>query len=489
MVVGLGAGKTVESVPRSIQTIDVMELEPEVIRANLALASQRGRDPFRDPRVRVHLNDARSALLLTGRRFDAVVSQPSHPWTAGAAHLFTREFFELVRDRLSEDGVFVLWMGQAFVDEPLLRSLLATLRSVFPHVEVYDPRPGGSLLFVSALRPLGLAEAGARAIAAEPQAWAAQGVLGPQDFLAARVQDEEGVRRVAEGAPVNTDRYNLLQTGSPLILKNALNAPGTDRVFAPYDPMRREATGPDAVRFVQRFVKDGRLPRARRVAGAMAPGIPRRVAEALIDVAAGARPRGEAALVAVLREAPGDRGALHALMAARMETLAKGEGAPGLSALIAADPLASAVLEGWRLARAGRIAEVRGLEPVLAGAVRHEPLHEPALRLRINWRLASGEPARAREAMALLDTFMAEAAKAPDALLRARVAAAAADPPAVYASLVEIADLGAYISDYQQIAREGLKVLEDVERASGRPAPAGLRERLVRGSGEAEPVP
>lgn len=485
MVVGLGAGKTVENVPPSVASIDVVELEPEVVRANRALSGRRGRDPFVDPRVHVRLNDARSALLLTGRRFDAIVSQPSHPWTAGAAHLFTRDFFELVRDRLSDDGVFVLWMGQLFVDEPLLRSLLATLRAVFPHVEVYDPRPGGSLLFVSAVRPLRMEESAARAIAAAPSQWAAQGVVSAEDVLAARVQDEDGVARVAEGAPVNTDRRNLLQTRSPRILRSALGPAGADRVFAPFDPIRSAAADPArGARLVQRFVRDGRLPRARRAAAAMPDGVLRGVAQATIDVASGARPRGEAALLALVRQAPGNPAPVQALLAARAEALAGGSDPDGLLPRIAADPLASAVLSGLRLARAGRLAEVEALEPVLAAAVRHEPLQETALRLRIGWRLASGRPERAREGLALLDALMAEAAKANDALLRARLAGVAGDRSAAYASLVEIADLGVYVSDYQRVAREGLTLLDELERAGGPPPPAGLRERLVRGSGE-----
>jgi spermidine synthase len=485
MVVGLGAGKTVESVPRSIETIDVVELEPEIVHANRALSARRGRDPFQDPRVHVHLNDARSALLLTNRRFDAVVSQPSHPWTAGAAHLYTREFFELVRDRLEGDGVFVLWMGQAFVDEHLLRSLLATLRSVFPHVEAYDPRPGGSLLFLSAMSPLRTAEHAPRAIAAEPGLWAAQGVLGGPDLLAARVQDEDGVARVSDGAPVNTDGDNLLQTRSPRILGSALGHAGADRVFAPFDPIRREAAGPEGPRLVRRFLRDGRLPRARRTAAALPPGLSRRVAHALIDVASGTRARGEAALLSLVREAPGESEPRHALMVVRGDALTNGDDPDGLLPAIAADPLAAAVLEGWRRSRGGRLGQVRDLEDALALAHRHDPLHEPALRLRIGWRMASGEPARAREAITLLDTFMAEAGKAPDALLRARLAGAAGEPTTVYASLLEIADLGTYVSDYQQVARDGLALLDAVERSSGTRAPDGLRERLIRGSGEA----
>ena len=53
MIVGLGAGKTAENVPPSIETIDVVELEPEIVHANRALAGRRGRDPLADPRVLV----------------------------------------------------------------------------------------------------------------------------------------------------------------------------------------------------------------------------------------------------------------------------------------------------------------------------------------------------------------------------------------------------------------------------------------------------
>ena len=55
--------------------------------------------------------------MLTDLRYGAIVSQPSHPWTAGASHLYTRDFFEQVRGRLAPGGVFVQWMGLQFVDE------------------------------------------------------------------------------------------------------------------------------------------------------------------------------------------------------------------------------------------------------------------------------------------------------------------------------------------------------------------------------------
>ena len=125
---------------------------------------------------------------------------------------------------------------------------------------------------------------------------------------------------------------------------------------------------------------------------------------------------------------------------------------------------------------------MRDLETDLAAVVTPRPLYEPALRLRIGWRLASGDRDRAREAITLLDTFMADYGTPSHALLRARLALAAGEAPTAYASLLEIADLGLYVSDYQQTAREGLALLEEVQATSGLAAPDGLRERLLRAS-------
>lgn len=87
LIIGLGGGLSIEAVPSSIESIHVIELEREVVQAHHALETLRGFSPISDPRVQVVVNDARGALMLTDARFDAIVSQPSHPWTAGASHL------------------------------------------------------------------------------------------------------------------------------------------------------------------------------------------------------------------------------------------------------------------------------------------------------------------------------------------------------------------------------------------------------------------
>ncbi len=187
LVVGYGGGIVIDGIPPSVDAVDVIELEPEVIEANRALRSIRKRDPLADPRVHIVLNDARGALALTDKRYDAVVSQPSHPWTAGASHLYTREFMQQVAAHLNPDGVFIQWMNISFLDEALLRSLSATLLDVFKELRIYRPDPN-TLVFLASNGALRAEEDITRTratIAAAPSHYARYGIEVPEDLLVA----------------------------------------------------------------------------------------------------------------------------------------------------------------------------------------------------------------------------------------------------------------------------------------------------------------
>ncbi len=211
LVVGLGGGGTLELLPRSFERVDVVEIEAEMLRANRFLASARALDPLADPRVAIAINDVRGALLLSERRFDAVVSQPSHPWTEGASHLYTRDFFALVKQRLAPGGILVQWVGTSFLDEGLLRSALATLLSVFAHVQVYLPYPYGEVYFAASDAALDWKASARRFVAAAPEDAARFGVAGPEDLLVALRLDEAAARELARGAPLIRDDHNLFQ--------------------------------------------------------------------------------------------------------------------------------------------------------------------------------------------------------------------------------------------------------------------------------------
>ena len=241
LVVGYGGGVVIEGAPPSVRNIDVIELEPKVIEANRHIAALRRRDPLSDPRVNVILNDARGALRLTTRRYDAIVSQPSHPWTAGASHLYTREFMELAHDHLNPGGVFVQWMNVIFMDEELIRSLTATLLSVFPEVRVYRADPN-TIVFLASDAPLDLETklvATGLPLREAPLHYARFGINNAEDLVTALVLDTDGARRLALGARLITDDDNRIATSSVFEMDRGMTGESSGRVLAAYDPWQR----------------------------------------------------------------------------------------------------------------------------------------------------------------------------------------------------------------------------------------------------------
>jgi hypothetical protein len=489
LVVGLGGGSTIENLPPSIQDVEVVELEPQVVAANRSVASLRRTDPLADPRVRVRMDDARSALRLTGRRFDAIVSQPSHPWTGGAANLFTREFYGMVRDRLTPGGVFVQWMGLGFVDEPLLRSLVATVTASFGHVELYQPPPGASVFLVASEAPIGVESGAAAALAAGREAFADIGVLDREDILATRVLDEEGCGDFGRGAPVNTDSRNLLQTGSPRAFRQHLRLADTARIFAKHDTLRHPPADADRLYLVRRLLEERAVPRALRLAVGLHNEAERRAAFALIDLASGHADRGRVTLVSMLPRRPlgavdlldevepstASREARFALLLIVREAALSPEVPSGFRQWAASDPTASALIAAWQRIAAGDPAGVEALEPQLAVLDPRHPVFRPASHLRAVWREATKDPARAREAISILDPVIASRADIPDLLLRARLGNLAGDGSLVVASLWGLVET-VEGRNLASVAREALGVL-DASKFQG-PSATALRARL-----------
>ena len=103
--------------------------------------------------MNVIIADAREVLQTTPKRYDVVFSEPSNPYRAGIASLYTQEFYQQVAERLTDGGVFVQWLQAYEVDAQTVRTVYATLDSVFPHVETWEGRTD-DLLLVCSNRPI-----------------------------------------------------------------------------------------------------------------------------------------------------------------------------------------------------------------------------------------------------------------------------------------------------------------------------------------------
>jgi predicted membrane-bound spermidine synthase len=437
LVVGLGGGSVLESVPSSVGSIDVIELEPEVLNANQRMAAERAIDPLTDARVRVHIGDARGVLQLTRKRYDAIISQPSHPWTAGASHLYTREFFAMVRSRLKSDGVFVQWIGLKFVDEALLRSLVATLVSVFPHVEIYQPGAAAGLLFAASGEPLAILENAGRALRTAPEDFAPFGVHRVEDLAAVRVLDDSGTRALAEGAALNTDDHNLLASRSSRLGDAVLDSDSFRMLWKDHDPLLTEMDGLDRFALIRKLTAINATERATALTFSEDKAV-EETGLGWIEVGLARPNRAARHFVRALKLAPASSDVLAGLVAVRPFAFEEGKSFAGVSARDLDERLV-ALIAARRQAAAGEWDAVAALDAELGGIRPGEALFEEASRLRIHWRLVAEDAEVAAEAQAIAETLLSRNWGSQDALLRARAAVAAGRPVAAWGALSRIA--------------------------------------------------
>jgi spermidine synthase len=153
LVVGLGTGTTlgtVEGYP--FAHIDVAEISPAIVESARRFFSDTNRQAFDDPRVSLVMNDGRNHLLLTPHRYDLITIELSSVWFAGSANLYSREFYELSRERLQKRGVLQQWVQLHHIHRRELAVVLRTLRQVFPHTALFVG--GNQGIVVAATEPL-----------------------------------------------------------------------------------------------------------------------------------------------------------------------------------------------------------------------------------------------------------------------------------------------------------------------------------------------
>jgi spermidine synthase len=138
LVIGFGTGVSAYAAAQleSVQRIDAIEIEPGVLAASPWFHHVNGAVE-EDPRVQIHLTDARGFVATTEHRYDVVISEPSNPWRIGVANLYTEEFFSSVDARLKDGGVLAQWMHLYSIRESEFKMVLATMSLVFDELQVW----------------------------------------------------------------------------------------------------------------------------------------------------------------------------------------------------------------------------------------------------------------------------------------------------------------------------------------------------------------
>ncbi|MBD3867598.1 MAG: fused MFS/spermidine synthase [Acidobacteria bacterium] len=228
MVIGMGSGMTAGSVvTHDPERIDILEIEPAVLRASRLFDDINGR-PLDNPAAHVVLDDARNVLTAIEEPYDVIISEPSNPWIAGASNLFTRDFFKIAKSALQPSGTFCQWIQLYKLDNDGMRSLLAALRSEFRYIYGFRYQAGDNDLVVLARNePLGrdglpdwstLPEKARRDLGRI-------GISSTADLLSLMILNPDDVDSLTENVSPNTDDNMYLELHTPrLFYDSSLDA-------------------------------------------------------------------------------------------------------------------------------------------------------------------------------------------------------------------------------------------------------------------------
>ncbi|MBI1853065.1 MAG: fused MFS/spermidine synthase [Planctomycetes bacterium] len=306
LVIGLGGGVTLGSTLRhsGVRVADCVEISPEIVEAADLYFSEVNDACVRNPRANLMITDGRNHLAMTDRRYDVITSEPSNPWIAGLASLFTREYFGLCRSRLNPGGVMCQWITTMSMATEDLTMVFATFRETFPESLLFESILGGDFLMVGFVDhavidverlTAGMAEP---AVAADLQRIS---IRGRDDLLAHFVCGPEALRRASDGASINTDDNSRLEFSAPRSFYRDTHAD----LLRLYNAMREPVTA--ALRF-----PPGATPETSTLSKLFeARGL---VGNALLELAAGRVTAAEDLLRRALDLHPGDVAAVRNLL-------------------------------------------------------------------------------------------------------------------------------------------------------------------------------
>ncbi len=139
LIVGFGAGVTAGTfvVHPEVKRIVICEIEKLIPPATSRYFGAENYHVLTDPRTTVHYDDARHYVLTTGDKFDIITSDPIHPWVKGTATLYSKEYFQVVKEHLNPGGVVTQWVPLYESDPDTIKTELATFFEVFPNGTIW----------------------------------------------------------------------------------------------------------------------------------------------------------------------------------------------------------------------------------------------------------------------------------------------------------------------------------------------------------------
>lgn len=219
LLVGLGAGITLGALLQveEIEEIDLLEISSGAVKANRFFAEY-NHNALNDKRVNVIIDDARHFLAHTEKKYDLIINAPSYSWVSGTANIFTRDFYDKARTRLSPGGLFVAWLHLYNITPVDVKRFVKTVNSVFPETGLWLSSSSAELIAIGSEKPYtvdysSMAQRLKQKTLSDELARVAPPVTGSISRL--HLMDAKAVAKYAGDAEINTDDHPVMEFSIP----------------------------------------------------------------------------------------------------------------------------------------------------------------------------------------------------------------------------------------------------------------------------------
>jgi spermidine synthase len=161
--------------------------------------------------VNLIVNDGRNYVFTSRKRYDIISADATHPTSSDSWILYTKEFYGLCRDRLTDRGVMCQWIPLHGILEQDYRVILATFHTAFPYVAVYYSggyKTMGHTVLIGSKAPLRVDYGKAKTLLSDSLVREDLGkvnVATVYDLLNGFLLDQEAIDEFKDRVPLNTD--------------------------------------------------------------------------------------------------------------------------------------------------------------------------------------------------------------------------------------------------------------------------------------------
>lgn len=226
-IIGLGSGITGKAVLDfpEVSSVTCAEIEPAVIEAEHFFSAFNG-NVMKNPVFKIKVADARNEILASAQKYDVIISEPSNPWIAGIASLFTVDFYEICKNKMKPGGIYCQWLQLYRMAPEDVDMVMRTFYTSFPEGLIWMGSTGDLLLLGSSQKLLFDYEKLENLYYNNKKFRSTLtdiGIKTPDEFFVHYITGSEYIEDIKAG-PVNTDDLPVLEFSAPksLFLKNTI---------------------------------------------------------------------------------------------------------------------------------------------------------------------------------------------------------------------------------------------------------------------------